>query len=230
MTDETMFRVFLAFILASTGVIRAYYGISSKRSGDRISISENKFVMGIVSIAGLLGAYFLFGYLIFPDLVAFSAIPLPSWLRWIGVSVGITTIPLFFWVHHTLGKYFTVALQVRAEHVLITSGPYRWVRHPMYTILLLLMITFFLVSSNLAIGVIFLGVSVAIVAGRLNKEEVMMVKKFGNEYRAYQRRTGLLLTAKFLSLILLLCLVVFVVLWLLSSYGIGLLPISIGLY
>ncbi len=144
--------------------------------------------------------------------------------------MGIATIPLFFWVHHTLGKYFSVALQVKEEHALITSGPYRWVRHPMYTVLLLLMISLFLVSSNWGVGVIFLGISAVIVAGRVGEEEAMMVKKFGNKYRDYKRHTRSLLSTKFFSLIVLLCLIVFVVLWLLSLYVFPLLPINISFF
>nr|MDO8098291.1 isoprenylcysteine carboxylmethyltransferase family protein [Candidatus Njordarchaeota archaeon] len=221
MPDEVTFRMFLASILICTAAIRAYYGISSKRAGGRISISENKLITGIMSIVGLFGAYLLFGYLIFPDTVVWSALPLPSWLRWVGVALGITTIPLFFSVHHTLGKYFSAALQVKKEHVLVTSGLYRWVRHPMYAVLLLLMMTFFLVSANWAIGVTFLGVSAVILSSRVGKEEAMMVKKFGNEYRTYQQRTGCLFAANFLLLIIVLCLIVFAILWLMSTFILG---------
>jgi protein-S-isoprenylcysteine O-methyltransferase Ste14 len=229
LTDEIIFREFLAFILMCTGVIRAYYGISSKMSGGRVSISGNKLITAIVSIVGLFGTYLIFGYLIFPDLVAWSALPLPSWMRWIGVSAGVATIPLFFWVHHTLGKYFSPALEVREKHALVTSGPYGWVRHPMYTVLILLMIAFFLISSNWAIGVVFVGISAVMAAGRVGKEEAMMAKKFGNKYREYRQKTGQLLNFKFLSVIILLCLMVFMFLWLLSPYGFGLLPINFGL-
>jgi protein-S-isoprenylcysteine O-methyltransferase Ste14 len=228
LNDEITFRMFLAFILICTGVIRAYYGISSRRSGGRTSISDNKLVSGIVGVVGLLGAYLLFGYLILPDLVSWSALPLPSWLRWVGVALGITTIPLLFSVHHTLGRQFSVALQVKKEHALVTSGLYRWVRHPMYTVLILLMMAFFLISANWAIGVTFLGVSVAIVSSRVGKEEAMMVKKFGNEYRAYQQRTGSLLAVNFLLLIIALGLIVFAVLWLLSTSVLGFFSIRLN--
>lgn len=100
----------------------------------------------------------------------------------------------------------------------------------MYTVLLLLMIAFFLISSNWAVGVTFIGVSAAIVAGRVGKEEAMMVKKFGNKYHDYQRQTGSLLTTKFFLLVVLLTFIVFTILYLLSSYGLALLTINIGLF
>jgi len=230
MTDEVVFRVLLVAVLVGAAAVRMVYGVSSKRSGGRLSVSENKLVMGVMGVVGLVGAYLLLGYLVFPGWVAWAALPLPSWLRWVGVAMGITTIPLLFWVHRTLGKYFSAALQVRDEHVLVTSGPYRWVRHPMYTVLLMLMVALLPISDNWAIGAVFVGVAVVFIPIRVRQEEAMMVEKFGDDYRAYQGRTGRLLTLKFLALLVVSCLVVFFVLWLLSTFVLGFLPVDLRFF
>jgi len=230
MADEVVFRILLVVILVGAAAVRMVYAVSSKRSGGRLSVSENKVVMGVMGVVGLVGAYLLIGYLVFPGWVAWAALPLPSWLRWVGVAMGITTIPLLFWVHRTLGKYFSAALQVRDEHVLVTSGPYRWVRHPMYTVLLMLMVALLPISGNWAIGAVFVGVAAAFIPIRVGKEEAMMMEKFADDYRAYQRRTGRLLTLKFLSLIVVSCLVVFLVLWLLATFVLGFLPVDLRFF
>ena len=218
MADENVFRVALVTILVCAAVVRGYYGLRSKRSGGRLAISENRLVMGVMGLVGLVGAYLLTAYLLFPSWVAWAALPLPSWLRWLGVALGITTIPLLYWAHHSLGKYFSQALQVKEGQVLVTSGPYRWVRHPMYTVIVAILICLFLVSGNWAIGVVFLGVAAAFIPIRVKNEEAMMVQEFGDEYRAYQKRTGRLISARFLSLMVVSCLVVFFVLWLLTTF------------
>jgi protein-S-isoprenylcysteine O-methyltransferase Ste14 len=230
MTDENVFRTALITILVCAAAVRGYYGVRSRRSGGKLAISENRLVMGLMGLVGLVGAYLLIGYLLFPGWVAWAALPLPSWVRWVGVALGVTAIPFLYWTHHTLGKGFSQALQVKEGQVLVTSGPYRWVRHPMYTIIVMILICLFLVSENWAIGVVFLGVAVVFVPLRVKSEEAMMVQKFGDDYRTYQRRTGSLLNPRFLLFILLSCLVVFVVLWLLSTYVLSFFGVIISFF
>ncbi len=84
MADEIIFRVFLALILICTGAIRAYYGVLSKRSGGRVSISGNKLIMAIVSIVGLFGAYLFFWLSDFPGLggVVSASVAVMAALDW----------------------------------------------------------------------------------------------------------------------------------------------------
>jgi protein-S-isoprenylcysteine O-methyltransferase Ste14 len=131
-------------------------------------------------------------YLVYPPAVAWSSFPAPDWLRWLGVVLGFLTFPLFAWIHWALGKNFNTTLYVRPDHTLVTHGPYRWVRHPMYTAILLYMVSVGLISANwflLISGVFLIGVVIVI---RTPKEEALMVETFGEAYRAYQRRTGAL--------------------------------------
>ena len=100
---------------------------------------------------------------------------------------------LIWWVQWALGSNFSTTLHVRDEHTLVTHGPYRWVRHPMYAVLYVHMVALFLISANWLIGGALLLVLTLVVAVRLGKEEAVMVEKFGDEYRAYMERTGRLL-------------------------------------
>jgi protein-S-isoprenylcysteine O-methyltransferase Ste14 len=73
-------------------------------------------------------------YAVFPDLIAWAQISLPVWSRWIGVTLGIGALSLLAWADRELGKNFSMTLRIREDHTLITTGPYRWIRHPIYSV------------------------------------------------------------------------------------------------
>jgi protein-S-isoprenylcysteine O-methyltransferase Ste14 len=104
--------------------------------------------------------------------------------------MALVSLVLLVWVQRALGSNFSTTLHVREEHTLVTYGPYRWVRHPMYTVLYLFLIGVFLVTQNWFIGAGFLIPLTLIVAMRLDNEEAAMIEKFGDDYRQYMHRTG----------------------------------------
>ena len=128
-------------------------------------------------------------YVYYPDWMTYYTIPIPLLFRWIGVSLGIISIPLLAWTHRSLGKYFSTNLKIMEKHKLITSGPYNWIRHPMYTAEIVFMISMVLASSNwiVALPLFF---NIAFLYLRVDREEAMMIEHFGDEYRKYISRTG----------------------------------------
>ena len=73
---------------------------------------------------------------------------------------------------------------------LVTHGPYRWVRHPMYTLFFLQATGILLLTRNWFIGGVYiLGLSLVMIA-RVAREERTMLEKFGDAYRAYIQTTG----------------------------------------
>jgi protein-S-isoprenylcysteine O-methyltransferase Ste14 len=128
-------------------------------------------------------------YAINPKWMMWFAAPFPIWLRWIGVGFGIVSLPLLIWVQQTLGRYWSTNLQLRDAHMLVTSGPYHLIRHPMYTALF----TFFIAGSLISANWLFILLTMVVIIGlyiRIGKEEIMMIGKFGDEYRDYLKRTG----------------------------------------
>lgn len=126
----------------------------------------------------------------YPRILSWAEIDLPLWMQWSCVVLGIASIPLLWWVQHALGSNFSTLLHIRQAHTLVTKGPYRWVRHPMYTALYMNLIAVFLLIENWFIGGFFLVALTLIVATRLKREEQVMLDKFGDQYRLYMEQTG----------------------------------------
>ncbi len=198
MNSDTIFRIIFFALFACSIFIRGYYGRKVKQAGERcISMDkEAKKREGGSGIILRIVVVFLFAamiiYSINPVWAMLFALPFPVWLRWIGVGLGLLSFPLMIWVHRTLGKYWSKSLELRKEHILITCGPYHWIRHPMYAVLSLFMIAIALVSASLPIVVLTISVIIILYA-RTVKEEQMMIDRFGEEYLAYMKRTGRLL-------------------------------------
>jgi len=116
--------------------------------------------------------------------------PLPrdGLLAWIGLAMFALGVAINAWAMATLRSLYTVRLSVQADHRLVTSGPYRRVRHPGYSGFLLALPGMGLALGSLAM-LAFTAVILAWLVERIGKEEAMLVEQFGDEYRAYQRRS-----------------------------------------
>jgi protein-S-isoprenylcysteine O-methyltransferase Ste14 len=112
------------------------------------------------------------------------------WLGWIGLVVELMFLWLFYASHRQLGKNWSVTLEIRNEHKLVTGGLYRWVRHPMYLSFWLWSIAQFCLLPNWVAGLSGLvGVGI-LYFSRVGHEEQMMRNAFGSSYDDYARRTG----------------------------------------
>lgn len=110
-------------------------------------------------------------------------------LRWLGVGICTASIGVFYLSHAQLGKHWSPLLETHSEHTLIRQGLYKYVRHPMYSSLLLgLLGTLFLTNNGLATLLMGIGIC-TFVFSRLRREEAFMQARFGAEYLAYQRET-----------------------------------------
>lgn len=181
--------LFSVFYLAMFG-IRLLSWRTAVRAEGGVQLRESKLNMAVRAVLGLgyIGA--LLAYVFFPSILAWAAFPLPAWLRWLGAGVTAAALLLLAWVQWSLGKNFNTTLHLREEHSLVVSGPYRWVRHPMYTALFLLGVGFLLLTANWFVGLPLIVALPVIVALRLAGEEAMMIEQFGDPYRAYMQKTG----------------------------------------
>lgn len=91
---------------------------------------------------------------------------------------------LLLWAHRTLGRNLSAPGVVEEKQALVSTGPYKWVRHPMYTVLFLFGIAYFLISANWLIGVVWLSWIIGTVVSMIRDEEAALIEKFSDEYRA----------------------------------------------
>ena len=106
-----------------------------------------------------------------------------------GVVCLVVGLWLFYRSHADLGTNWSITLQVREHHRLITHGVYRRVRHPMYVALLLYSVGQALVLPNWLAGLSYLITFGILFAFRVLAEEKMMLEEFGDEYAAYMVKT-----------------------------------------
>jgi protein-S-isoprenylcysteine O-methyltransferase Ste14 len=81
-------------------------------------------------------------------------------------------------------------LKIKDSQELVTDGPYRWIRHPMYTAFFVLHVAAFLLTANWFIGLTWMSGLTAIIFLRVKREEAMLLSAFGSEYRSYMENTG----------------------------------------
>src|SRR5262245_65474137 len=67
-----------------------------------------------------------------PQWMTWSSLPLSAWLRWLGLTLVVCSGLLLVWTFRNLGRNVTDTVVTRKDHTLVTSGPYRYMRHPFY--------------------------------------------------------------------------------------------------
>ncbi|HMQ29927.1 MAG TPA: isoprenylcysteine carboxylmethyltransferase family protein [Chloroflexaceae bacterium] len=182
----------LAFVVLFLGFfgIRGYYFRRAKRVRGAVSYIEGWGHRALRLLVGVPFMLALGGYMLWPGLLAWAAFPLPAWARGLGLALGLASVALMVWVQRALGANFDVTLHLRAEHSLVTDGPYRWVRHPMYSVLFLFELAVLLLTANWFVGGVPLATLTLIIATRVWREEALMLSTFGATYQSYKERTG----------------------------------------
>lgn len=104
---------------------------------------------------------------------------------WTGLGVLWSGIALRVWSIRTLGRYFTYTVQIGKDQPVITTGPYRIIRHPSYTGLLLVVIGLGLLIGNWLSLVGLTAVVMCALAYRIKVEERALLKNLGEHYRSY---------------------------------------------
>ena len=190
MEYEQTFRFILILGFAAIVPIGAYHGVKSQATGEKLDRrQEGIFILVTLRPFGIVTMIGLVTYMINPALMAWSSVALPSWLRWVGVVLGITGGLLLVVTFRTLGKNLTDTVVTRAEHTLVTRGPYRWVRHPFYLATALAVVANSLVTANWFLALTGGGLFGLLVL-RTRTEEEKLIERFGEDYSEYMERTG----------------------------------------
>ena len=198
---DLFFRLSFVVLWASFGVVRGYYGRKTGTHGTVAGVMEKlktageeagtgfKVITAVISVVGGVG---LVLYLYSPPWWTWTSIPLPEWVQWLGIFVALAPIFFLIQVHRHLDRQWSIALEIQEDHQLITTGPYRFIRHPMYLGIFIYTAGLMLISLD-ALVVLFLGFSIFANYMRIPREEQMLIEEFGDEYIEYMKRSGRLL-------------------------------------
>lgn len=111
-------------------------------------------------------------------------------LGWIGIACLVAGFALFWYSHRTIGRFWSLRIRVKQAHRLVTSGPYDYVRHPLYTAFFIGYLGTLLALQSWLLALwfpVFFGSYVLFAV----EEEAVMERGFGDEYRVYRRQTGM---------------------------------------
>lgn len=116
-------------------------------------------------------------------------LPPSQWKFWVGLGAALTFLGLLFavWARIYLGRNWSGVAAVKADHELITGGPYRWVRHPIYSGLALAFLGMALAGGEWR-GVLSIALALTAIVQRIIVEERFMRQQFGVAYDTYAQR------------------------------------------
>lgn len=121
--------------------------------------------------------------------MAWSALRLPIWFRVAGIGLWLVASALFVWTIRSLGPSLTDTVATRKAHTLVTTGPYRWMRHPFYDFVYLMLVATAVVAASWFILPTATLVFV-LLAIRTAIEEQHLRARFPERYPAYEAATG----------------------------------------
>lgn len=196
MAADLVYRITFILIFAAFWIVRIYYVRKTRDPNASRSREERREAMKKEGMTGILLVVLtpieLILILLYewgPTWMIWADLVFPFWVHWLGVGMLVISIPLMLWVHRTLGKHYSYALETKTEQKLVTSGPYRSVRHPLYSSHNLFNLGMVLLTANIPL-IIFAIIGVPLTYTRMKDEERMMIAQFGSEYEEYIDRTG----------------------------------------
>ena len=172
-------------------LIRAF---SNKRTVERESMG-NRMQYAVLFWAGIL---LLNGKGSFPqhDLMSLVILPHSEGVDLVGLIITVMGLGLAIWARTTLGTNWSGTVTFKEGHELIERGPYAYVRHPIYTALLLMFLGTALAVGTLG-GLVGLGCFFLSFWIKYRQEEALMTTHFGERYRDYMRRVKALIPMVF---------------------------------
>jgi len=194
METQAIFRIILPILIVAFIAHRGYYTRQAARpESDTVKQRDEGVVSKIAGLLGMAGFIAMIAFVINPNWLSWADAQFPLWLRWTGVGTSLAGFALLQWAQMTLGNSWSDTPRMMKQQELITSGPYRSIRHPIYTAFLLILGSTLFISSNWLIGLCWTGMTILEVASRISFEESLMIEYFGEQYREYMKKTGQLL-------------------------------------
>ncbi len=179
--------VFLVGFVAYLGIRHVFQKRtkSEKKAVSRIDGLEKILLITVITSGLLLPALYLF-----TPLLAFADYRLPVFVPYLGTAIMVTSLWLFWRSHADLGQNWSISLELREDHQLVTHGVYSSMRHPMYASIWLWDVAQAMLLQNWLAGWSALLTFAAMYFLRTPREEQLMCEAFGEKYREYMRHTN----------------------------------------
>jgi protein-S-isoprenylcysteine O-methyltransferase Ste14 len=177
------------YVLLAVGwyAIRYPYARRARRTPViRSARGAREITLLLISLTGMGILPFVYVATGFPSFADYAFHPVQAWL---GLAAAVAALAMFVATHRALGRNWSVSLDVREDHRLITEGIYRQLRHPMYTAFWLWAVAQALLLPNWIAGISGLVGFGILYLMRVGQEEQLMLDTFGEAYRAYIART-----------------------------------------
>jgi len=186
--NEAPFRLGFAIFWVVNLIVRVYFQARARGTQKAFAKNQQLAVLGFRVLAIDYLVLFLYPLTTWFD---FAHIGLSPWLRWtLGMILMMLYLILFASSHLALGKHWSGVVEIHQDHALVTTGPYRLVRHPMYSAFFLYCLGTFVLTSNWLMFVIYSSAVSFMYITRVSSEEEMMIERFGDSYREYMDQTG----------------------------------------
>jgi protein-S-isoprenylcysteine O-methyltransferase Ste14 len=169
-------------------VIRYPYARRAKRI--EILHRRDRAVELVLLLLASLGLFVIPLIYVFTGRPAFADYQFRPAQGWAGVLVLIGSLWLFRRSHKDLGRHWSIALEIRERHSIVSTGVYSRIRHPMYAAFWLQAIAQALLLPNWIAGLSGLAAVALLFFIRVGREERLMLEQFGDDYRSYMARTN----------------------------------------
>ena len=188
------FKICYLIIVAIYVGIRIYFSILVNKSKHKIfaidkGAVKNEGIFRVILRIVLFTTRNVAIILYFLDYSKFFAMKIPMPIRIVGLIVGTISVIMLIHVQTCLGRFWSTSLILTEEHQIIQKGFYKYVRHPMYLVLICIMIFHILVPANFLI-MIPSAIAIINIYTRIGREERMLIDYFGDDYLEYMKTTN----------------------------------------
>ncbi len=174
---DTAYFVWLASELVGAVLIPRLRG----RGATTVRRDRGSTALILLTVWISLGIAFAFGY--------GGVVRLPDWVFYPGIFLMLLGIVIRQWAIAVLGRFFSLHVRVVEDHRVVDRGPYRWVRHPSYTGVLITFIGLSLAVQSLGALLVLLAVFIVSYGYRMKVEEKALLSELGRDYASYMKRT-----------------------------------------
>ncbi len=191
MTEPLIYRILVAVLLLAFVAHRAYYNRKfppqDSETIDKLGSSRGSTLSAIIFLLAFISTAI---YIFFPSLISWASIAVPDWIRWLGLVTAGAGFLLLEWSHRALRQNWSDQPRITQTQQLVQTGPYHWVRHPIYSAFLLILGSTLFLTANWLIGGLWIAAVASDAILRIRYEEAAILNQFGDDYRDYQQRTG----------------------------------------